>query len=213
MKITYHPLLALAVAVGLSACNGGSASAPPFNSGSTGLATPLPTNPGPSTQSYVQIELLSRPAVKEVFENFVDHKTTNAVEPYAGAPADPLPGEIKAFENTVRPPNAAVGSNYGAALASVLYPNVYSVDLSNTTDKASYLGIETGGATGGKFGGRDLGDDVVNISLGALFGKTLPALGVQPEDNEENNCLSQENITQGASQAKLGSFPYLANPH
>jgi hypothetical protein len=198
-----------ALGLGVAGCNSSNSAVPTGTA--AGLATPLPTNPPASAATYVQIELLSRPAVKEVFENFNDHKVTNAVEPYAGSPADPLQAEIKATENTVRPP--AGNANFGAALQSVLYPNVYIVDLSDTTDKASYLGVETGGATGGKFGGRDPGDDVIGISLGAAFGSTLVKLGVQPEDNEENACISAENVTQSPSQARTGTFPYLAGPH
>jgi hypothetical protein len=199
-----------ALGVGLIGCNGGSTSVPQFKSGSA-LATPLPTNPPTTTQSYVQIELLARPAVKEVFENFNDHKTTNAVEPYVGSPADPLQAEIKGTEDALRPPKGAL--DYGATLASVLYPNELAADLANSTDKASYLGLETGGATGGKFGGRDLGDDVVNISLGALFGNTLSALGVIGDDGQENTCLTNEHVAQNPSQAKSGTFPYVATPH
>ena len=206
--------------IGLAIAACGVAAAGCSSSGSTpnpaiipggGLATPLPTNPPASSTSYVQIELLSRPAVKEAFENFNDHKTTNAVEPYAGTPADPLKAEIKATEDTVRPPSGA--ADYGAALQSVLYPNVYIVDLSDTADKASYLGVETGGATGGKFGGRDPNDDVIAISLGAAFGNTLAKLGVQPEDNEENACIAAENVAQNPTQMKTSTFPYLAGPH
>ena len=202
MTRSFLGLVALggALGLGLAARNGGGTTSPPINTG-----TKIP--------SYVQIELLARPAVKEVFENFTDHATTNAVEPYAGSPSDPLQAEIASTENALRPPNAALGTNYGNALASILYPNEYAVDLSNVTDKASYLGVETGGATGGKFGGRDLADDVVGISLGALFGGTLPALGVQPEDHEENGCIATENLAQNASQAKSTTFPYLASPH
>ena len=70
----------------------------------------------------------------------------------------------------------------------MLYPNEIAADLSNTTDKASYLGFETGGATGGKFGGRDIADDVINIDLGAdLRQHARQRSGVQPEDNQENN--------------------------
>lgn len=212
MKSTATLAAAAGLCVALAACNGGAVTPPPFNTGANPFATPLPSNPTVSTQSYKQIELLARPAVKEVFENFNDHKTTNAVEPYAGAPADPLPAEIVKFEDTVRPPNAGAGTDYGKTLASILYPNEYTVDLSST-DKASYLGVETGGATGGKFGGRDVGDDVIDISLGALFGNTLSALKVVADDGEENNCLSAENVTQAASQSKIASFPYLAPPH
>lgn len=201
---------ALPLSFALAACNGGSTSVPAFNTGSNGLATPQPSNPTTPTGAYVQIELLSRPAVKEAFENFNDHKFTNAVEPYAGSPADPLQAEIKGTEDTLRPPKG--GADYGAALQSVLYPNEYAVNLAST-DAASYLGVETGGATGGKFGGRGITDDVIGISLGAAFGNTLPALGVQPEDNQENNCISKQNVAINASQKPLGGFPYFAPPH
>ena len=45
-------------------------------------------------------------------------------------------------------------------LQAVLYPNVMKADLSQNTTKAAYLGYETGGATGSKFGGRALDDDI-----------------------------------------------------
>jgi hypothetical protein len=197
------------LALGLVACNGSTTSLPNHPGG--GLATPLPNNPPTSTQSYIQIELLARPAVKEVFENFNDHKTTNAVEPYAGSPADPLQAEIKGTEDTVRPPKGPL--DYGAVLQSILYPNEITVNLADTTDPASYLGVETGGATGGKFGGRDLSDDVVDISLGALFGNTLSTLGVIADDGEENTCLTNDHVAQNPTQAKTGTFPYAAAPH
>lgn len=198
MKSFASVLFAGALGLALTACNSSSKSV---------------FTPGPGATTYKQIERLARPAVKEVFENFVDHQTTNAVEPYAGtAGGDPLQAAIKTFENTVRPPKASAGSDYGAALQSILYPDEYTVNLASA-DKASYLGVETGGATGGKFGGRDISDDVVDISLGAAFGKTLVALNVQPEDGQENTCLSTEHVAQNPSQAKTSTFPYLAAPH
>jgi hypothetical protein len=211
MKNTPLTLIALGVvAFGLAACNGGTATAPRLNTGNA-LATPLPTNPTAPTASYIQIELLSRPAVKEALENFNDHKTTNAVEPYAGAPADPLFAEIKSTEDTIRPPKG--GTDYGATLQTILYPNEIAVNLADTTDPASYLGVETGGATGGKFGGRDPNDDVIDIDLGALFGNTLSKLGVLADDGQENGCISAENVTQNPTQMKTATFPYLAGPH
>ena len=95
----------------------------------------------------------------------------------------------------------------------MLYPNELAANLADTADQASYLGIETGGATGGKFGGRDLSDDVVDISLGALFGNTLSALGVIGDDGQENACLSNDHVAQNPSQAKNNIFPYAAVPH
>ncbi len=217
MKNSIIGLVAIgALGLGLTACNGGATSVPAFNTNATGLATPLPTNPTTPAGAYVQIELLSRPAVKEALESFNNHKITNKVEPYVGSPADPLQAEIKTTENTLRPPKSTPGgpADYGTALQKILYPNELAVDLASA-DKASYLGIETGGFTGGKFGGRDVNDDVINIDLGALFGNVLPTLGVPgaPEDNQENACLSSQNTPQRPSQAKLATFPYLNLPH
>jgi hypothetical protein len=202
-----------ALGLALAGCNGGSTSVPQFNTGSA-FATPLPTNPTTPTAAYQQIELLSRPAVKEAFENFNDHKITNKVEPYAGSPTDPLQAEIKGTENTLRPPKSTPGgaADYGTALASILYPNEIAVNLSSA-DKASYLGVETGGATGGTFGGRDISDNVIDISLGAAFGTSLSALKVQPDDGQANNCISKQNVAQAPSQQKTGTFPYLPSPH
>ena len=203
-----------ALSFSLVACTGNSTTSVP-QLGNNGLATPLPSNPTIPAGVYTQIELLARPAIKEALESFNNHKVTNKVEPYDTV-GDPLYGEIKGTVNLVRPPKPSVGSDYGTALQSILYPNEIAADLSNTTDKASYLGVETGGATGGKFGGRDIADDVVNIDLGAVFGGTLAALKVQPEDNQENNCLSQQSPDQKlqrASQAAGSTFPYLAPPH
>ena len=188
---------ATAFALALAGCTGGA----------TNTALPAISPPTASGQ-YVQIERLSRPAVKELFEKFVDHQTSNAAQPYN----DPtLKASIIGLTDALRPPGTFGNkpADYGVALASILYPDEYTVDLSQPGN-ASYLGAETGGATGGKFGGRDINDDVIGISLGAVFGGTLPALGVQPEDNQENNCLSKENVAQNPRQAKSGTFPYLA---
>jgi len=183
---------------GLAACGNGSVNTTP-------LQSTLP-------QKYVQIELLSRPAVKELFERFVDHQITNAAEPYN----DPtLQGEIASFTDALRPPSATLGSDYGKVLAAVLYPNWITADLSQTGG-AAYLGNETGGATSAThstFGGRAITDDVIAISLGAVFGPTLGALHLQPEDNEENTCISNDNTPQRTSQTPSATFPYLAGPH
>jgi len=163
---------------------------------------------------YVQIERLARPAIKEVFEPFNDHKLSNAVEPYAGSPADPMPADIVATEDYVRPPNpnaTPAATDYGKKLAGILYPDEYQVDLSQA-GSAGYLGSESGGIFGGKFGGRDLTDDVVDVSLSALFGNALTLIG-EPDDGEENNCLLKENLTQRPSQTQTATFPYFSAPH
>jgi hypothetical protein len=197
------------LALGPAACGGSSST--PATGPASGFATPLPANPPTSTQKYVQIELLSRPAVKEVFERFVDHQTTNAAEPYN----DPtLQNAIFTFTSLFRGNSGS--SNYAAALQTILYPDEYTVDLSQT-GKAAYLGVETGGATsssGSKFGGRDIADDVIDISLGALFGNTLNKLGVvATDDGKENGCLTSQHVSIDPTQANTGSFPYLSPPH
>jgi hypothetical protein len=163
-----------------------------------------PTPPGPTTApagSFKQIELLSRPAVKEAFELFEDHNKTNRAEPYA----DPvLQGQIKSFTLMFRSKQNA------ETLQAILYPNVMKADLSQDTTTASYLGYETGGATGSKWGGRALDDDVIDISLGAIFGNTLSALGLIPDDHKEVPCLTTDNVAYDKS--NTDTFPYVQAP-
>ena len=185
-----------ALGLGLAACSN--------NSGPT-LTPQPPNNNVQPTGSFVQIERLSRPAVKEVFETFVQHQQSNAVEPYN----DPvIQAAIKGTEDFIRPP--ANGADYGAALQGVLYPDEYTVDLTQT--KGGFLGAEIP-KLGTPFGGRNINDDVIAVELGALFGTTLSTLGLQPADNEQNNCISAQNVTIAASQQSTTTFPYLATPH
>ena len=191
-------ILALgALGFGLAACGGGS------SVNTTPISAGAPTG-------YTQIEVLSRPAVKELFEKFVDHQTTNSVEPYA----DPtLQSEIIGLTDTLRPPTAT--TDYGKLIGSVLYPNWLTADISQTGG-AAYLGNETGGATSATkstFGGRALTDDVIDMSLGVVFGNTLPTLGLIADDHQENNCLTTDHVAMNTSQAPTATFPYLHAPH
>jgi Domain of unknown function (DUF4331) len=164
--------------------------------------TPItgPTSP-PGATVYKQIELLSRPAVKEAFEAFEDHNKTNRSEPYS----DPvLQGSIKSFTLLFRSKGTA------DVLQAVLYPNVMKADLSQNLTTASYLGYETGGATGSKWGGRALDDDVIDISLGAIFGNTVSALGLAPDDHKEAPCLTTDNVDYDKS--NTSTFPYVQSP-
>ena len=155
---------------------------------------------------YQQVELLSRPAVKELFEVFRQHADTNASNPYADRT---IYNSIGYFTRNV----AGRSRKIAGVLQAVLYPNELAADLSQS-GPAAYLGVETGGATGGLFGGRGLTDDVIDISLGAVFGGTIPALGLAPDDGAENTCLTDEHVSsgQGGTQTQSG-YPYLAPPH
>jgi hypothetical protein len=100
-KRLFTALAAGTFGLGLAACS---------NNGSTPPSLPI----GGGNGKYVQIERLSRPAVKELFEKFVDHQVSNAAEPYN----DPtLQGEIQSFTDALRPPKN--GADYGATLAKV----------------------------------------------------------------------------------------------
>jgi len=195
MTIRYKlSLLALALAgAAIGGCASNSALNPALRAG--------PSIAGDSKTVYKQIELLSRPAVKEAFELFRDHKKTNVLEPYS----DPvLRSQIKAFTLNFRSMKNA------DTLQAVLYPNVMKVDLSQNTTKAAYLGYETGGATGSKYGGRALADDIIDISLGAIFGNTLSALGLIPDDHKEAPCLTTDNVAYDKS--NTDRFPYIQAP-
>lgn len=180
--------------LGLAACS----TTPLSGGGSTPIV---------QSTKYVQIERLSRPAIKEVFEPFQEHQVSNAVEPYN----DPtIQSWIKTTEDTLRPPKSSL--DYGAALAGVLYPDEYLVNLNGSStppssDNQFFLSAEI---SPNGFGGRAPNDDVIDLELGILFGKTLPALGLIADDGEENNCLSSQNIgAEDPAKKTTSTFPYL----
>ena len=55
----------------------------------------------------------------------------------------------------------------------------------------------------------------VKISLGAIFGNTLAALGVVPDDGHEAWCLSDQNLSngEGTFQSYGSAFPYVNAPY
>ncbi len=155
---------------------------------------------------YQQIEQLSRPAVKELFETFNDHSLTNVQSPYFDGY---LHRSIAYFMSNVAGRSPAISNT----VASVLWPNEIIADVSQP-GPAAYLGTETGGATGGKFGGRGLTDDVIDTSLGVVFGNTIPALGLAPDDGKENDCLTSEHVKSGQGGHQTQSiYPYVTSPH
>lgn len=194
-----------ALGLGLAACG---------SNGDSVRLTPQPASSAPGAApltKYVQIERLSRPAIKEVFENFVDHQKSNAIEPYQD---DLLKNDIAATEDFVRYGSATgptSGPDYGKDIQGIVYPDEYLVDLSQTT--GGFLTTELAK----KFGGRAPNDDVIGAELGVLFGTAISdgSLGVvldQP-DNKQNNCLSAQNLALNPTQATGSTFPYLPVPH
>ena len=98
---------------------------------------------------YNQQDRLARPAINEVLATVTDnhHEINNKDNPTDDA--DNLKNDILTFMNFPAGRSAAISN----ALASVLVPDVMVADLSVTGVKAAYLGVETGGFTGSKFGG------------------------------------------------------------
>jgi Domain of unknown function (DUF4331) len=156
---------------------------------------------------YQQEERLARPAVKELFEHYSQHQVSNGLAPYND---HALATAIGTFNKHV----ARRSSDIQAVLSTILIPDEMLADLSQTGVPAAYLGVETGGATGSKFGGRGLTDNVIDTSLGAVFGGTIPALGLARDDFAENTCLSTQHVVsgQGGHQTQT-TFPYFYKPH
>lgn len=152
---------------------------------------------------YNQVDRLARPAVNEVFASVAGnrHKTNNELNP--SQDSTELANDIQNFMRNTAGRSQAITD----VVKAVLVPDVLVADLDKTTS-AAYLGVETGGATGGTFGGRKLTDDVVDISLGVIFGNTVPALGLAPDDGKEINTLTSDNVGAGAKHF-TAAFPYL----
>ena len=162
---------------------------------------------GAPSFNFIQQDRLARPAVNEVLATVTAnrHLLNNQVNPVQDGSF--VKNDIISFMTfpARRSPETA------STLATVLTPDVMVADLSQMTTKAAYLGVETGGFTGSKFGGRALTDDIVDIDLGAIFGNTLAALGLVADDKKELAQFTTDNIT--AHTDYLPTFPYLGAPH
>ena len=154
---------------------------------------------------YAQIDRLGRPAVNELFATVANdrHKTNNQIAPTSDS--SQIANDIDFFMTHVAGRSQATAD----VVKSVLVPDVLVADLSQTTP--AYLGVETGGATGGTFGGRALTDDVIDISLGAVFGNTVSALSLAPDDGHEIATLTSDHVD-ASGKHFLGTFPYLGAP-
>lgn len=183
------------VAIGLAGCGGGN--------GNGGI---IP-NVGTNNVLYDQQERLARPIVNEVLATVAErrHRVNNTDNPTDDA--GQLQTDIKGFLKFPAGRSDAITN----VVAAVLVPDVMKADLSQS-GPAAYLGVETGGATGGKFGGRKLQDDVVDTSLGIVFGNTIPALGLAPDDGNEKPTLTTDNVDASGHQYS-STFPYLQAPN
>jgi len=204
MKNT-HLISLLAISVALVGCGGSSG-----HSGTSVTRGPViglwTTTSIPNGSNYMQIDRLARPAVNELFATVANNRHQINDQDNPTDDAANLKNDIESFLTNV--PNRSTATK--TVIESVLIPDVLKADLSKS-DSAAYLGTETGGATGGKFGGRKLQDDVIDISLGIVFGNTVSALGLAPDDGKEIPTLTTDNVGDGGKHFQA-TFPYLGAP-
>ncbi len=156
---------------------------------------------------YVQVDRLSRPVINEVFATVANNRHKINDEDGPANDHNELANDIQGFMTFPAGRSQATTD----VVKAVVIPDVMKVDLSQS-GPAAYLGVETGGATGGKFGGRKLTDDVVDISLGIVFGNTISALGLAPDDGKELASFTTDNVD-ASGHHYLNTFPYLGNPY
>ncbi len=159
---------------------------------------------------FVQIDRLSRPAINEVFATVANNR--HAVNHTLNTPTDDAgPNGLTSDIQTFMVGTAGRSQAITDVVKAVIVPDVMRVDLSQSVTQAAYLGVETGGATGNKFGGRALTDDVIDTDLGVIFGNTIPKLGLAPDDGKEIPSLTTDNVGYD-KHCTLNTFPYLGAP-
>ena len=157
---------------------------------------------------YQQQDRLARPAINEALAAVTDrrHRINNRNNPTDDS--SQLLTDIEAFLTFP----AGRSREIKDVIEFVLVPDVMIADLSQTGVDAAFLGVETGGATGSLFGGRALTDDVVDIDLMAVFGGTVPALGLAPDDGNELPQFATDNVD-ASGKSFLDTFPYVGVPN
>ncbi len=189
----------------LSGCGGGGGA--PSVVTSTGKIGLWATTSVKSGSAYIQQDRLSNPVVNEVFATFANdrHRINNTIGP--NQDKNELANDIQSFMTDVAGRSQATTD----VVKAVFNQDVMVADLSDRSANAAYLGVQTGGATGSTFGGRALTDDVVDISLGVVFGTTVSDLGLAPADGNQIPTLTSDNVGPGGKQF-TSTFPYLGAP-
>ncbi len=155
---------------------------------------------------FQQLDRLANPVVNEVLAtvSFRRHEVNNKVNPTDD------PKELKKdIENFLTFP-AERSREIKDVIEAVLVPDTMVADLSQD-GPAAYLGVQTGGATGGKFGGRKLTDDVVDISLYVVFGTAISDLNLAPDDGQAKPPFTSDNVGPEKKHF-LATFPYVGDP-
>lgn len=205
MKTKLFCLAAIATCLILVGCGGSSNTPVVTSNGVIGVWTTTSLRNGANT--FVQEDRLANPVVNEVFATFANgrHAANNMIGPDQDAGS--LGNDIQGFMTGVAGRSQAITD----VVKSVFNKDMMIADLSVNSSTAAYLGTQTGGATGSTFGGRALGDDVVDISLGVVFGTTVSDLGLAPADGNEIPTLTSDNVD-ASGKHFTSTFPYLGSP-
>lgn len=147
---------------------------------------------------FNQIERLGNPLVSEALLPKRDHGFHNAGTPNTDRAN--FRAKIVAFITGVAGRSAATAG----AIADALLPDMITVQTDRAASTAGYLSYVLNPAA---YGGRRLADDVVDISLAAVFGPLLDPANVSPG-------LATDNVPAfGGGPAPTAAFPYLAAPN
>ncbi len=162
-----------------------------FVAGCSSQSNNVPTSP--QANIYLQVDRVGRPGVKELFETFADHSSSNRAIPSN----DPvLRQDITSF--------LAAAEQMSTTAVSPLALDELALNPSSSAP-AQYLGLETGSST---FGGRALTDDAMSADLNAAYGNEFAGETVTQPCMVSDNLHPSAALTASAS----GAFPYLANP-
>jgi len=148
-----------------------------------------------TARAYNQVQRLGNPLVSEVFLAKRSHPVHGSVGPDRDVAL--LTAELKGFVANVAGRNATVQNT----LAAVLLPDELIIQTDKDPGTAGWLGW----ALANGWGGRKLGDDVVDAGLAAIFGSLLDPSNTSPG-------LATDNVAAN-DVAFSSTFPYLAAPH
>ena len=187
---TRAAVTALAIALSVVGCSN--------EQGLGDIVAPSLAQNGENGRIYDQVDFLGNPLVSEVTIVKANHESYNKTQPYNTATFRP---QTEQFVTSFGRPQSLA-----TLLGSVLYPDVLIVDASKDPSTAGWLSW----ALAGGWGGRKLGDDVVDLGLSAIFSSFLEPAGAFCAPFQLPLCT--DNV--GANdKAFLGTFPYVATPH
>ena len=147
---------------------------------------------------FNQVERLGNPLVAEVLLQKRDHDFHDAGTPSTDRAN--FRAKVMAFITGVAGRSVATA----AAIADALLPDMLTLQTDKVASTAGYLSYVL---DPNAYGGRLLSNDVVDISLMAVFGPLIDPVGVSPG-------LVSDNVPSfGGGPVPTATFPYLAAPN